>query len=116
MSFSSVLELISDSGNPRLYDDAVRVMLENYLPQIRAASTTKVIDVDPHDADVYDGDLAGYLFNVAQQAFDIHDLIMRMNYMSAPTDFGRNVTRMLIPDRTDISRLSQALTSKVNTA
>ena len=107
--FSDVLELISDSGNTRLYSDDVRVMLENYLPLLRSDTTTKVINVEPHDADVYEGDLAGYLFNVARENFDMHDLIMRMNYMTSPMEFSRKVLQLLIPDRTQVSRLASAL-------
>jgi hypothetical protein len=95
-----------------LFSDGFRIVVESFLPTLRASNATKTIAVDPNDAYVYEGDFYGYLNSQSVQT-GYHWLVMRLNNILSPFDFNSSVTELMIPDETAIMKIVSIYNSSV---
>lgn len=67
-----------------------RSMLEQHLPLLRGHPDTKKVTIDADDVYRFEGDFYGLLF---QRGISVskHWLIMRLNHMTHPSHFGREL-------------------------
>lgn len=86
------------------YDPDFRNMIEDHLSFLRVNTSTRVEQIDPHDALVNEFDLFSYLLARGYKAYQ-HWIIMRMNFMTATTDMNADITQLLIPDPIVIGQL-----------
>lgn len=100
-------ELMQDPGPDVYYSKEFRDTLEAHMAWLRVQDGVQYDDVSPQKADVYDGDLFGYLIyrNINPRH---HWVVMRANNMFSPTEFGPGVEQLLIPKLSLIDTLRQA--------
>lgn len=99
-------EKMINPGPDVFYQKEFYDVLESHMNFLRAHPDNVVVQVDSHRADVFDGDLYGFLQS-AQIASKLHWTIMRMNNMFSPYDFGPGVQTLIIPDERAIESLRQ---------
>ena len=85
------------------YSRDFMVTLDSLLSTIRSDSSTKTVMIDPVKADVYAGDFYGFLNELGIPA-EYHWIILRVNHLKSPHDFGPGFTSALVPDRNAIRR------------
>lgn len=107
--------LMISPGPDIYYDDGMRRVFEDHMTFLRTHSSTQKIMVDPMAVYQYEFDFYGLLtqYNFPAQ---YHFIIMRMNNISAPTDFPSDLSSLLIPDKNIIGHIVQSYTttSKLN--
>jgi hypothetical protein len=92
-------DLMHYEGDPIYYDDAFNWMLETHLRWLRERPETVVYPVDEFAAYKYQGDLFAYLTELGKSP-QYHRLLMRLNAMASPQDFGPQTQSLLIvPDQ-----------------
>lgn len=100
-------EKMQDPGADVYYSKEFRDTLEAHMAWLRVQDGGQIDDVEPQKADVYDGDLFGYLIFLKINP-RYHWVVMRANNMFSPTEFGPGVTSLLIPKLSLIETLRQA--------
>lgn len=100
-------EHMYEIGADVFYSKEFRDTLESHMDYFRKSRDTRAMDVDPQKAEVYDGDLFGFLL-YAKIAPKLHWVVMRVNNFFSPTEFGPGVTSLLIPKTGDIESLRQS--------
>lgn len=96
-----------DAGADIWYSKEFRDTLESHMAYFRTAASTQPVDVDPQKAEVYDGDLFGYLLFIKAEPRH-HFAIMRVNNWFSPTEFGPGVEVIYIPNVTEMEQLRQS--------
>ncbi len=94
-------------GSTTYYDPAFRATLEAHLAYFRTAQDTSAIQVQPNDTIVYNQDLFGFLLSRNIKNC-YHWLIMRINNMFSPYDFGESYTSILVPNTKDLESIRQS--------
>ena len=89
-------ERMQDPGPDVYYSKTFRDTLEAHMNWFRTHPDTSVEQVEPHQADIYDGDLFGYLIYLKIDP-RYHFVVMRVNNFFSPTDFGPGVVELLVP-------------------
>ncbi len=89
------------------YSKEFRDTLESHMDYFRKSSQTRILEVDQHKANVYDGDLFGFLLYSKIEPY-LHWVIMRVNNMFSPFEFGPGVTNLMIPQDTLVEQLRQS--------
>lgn len=103
----SVNELMISQGPSIYYSNEFRNVLEDHMSFLRADQGTRVVAVDPGLAYRYEHDLYSYLRNANVEA-NIHWLVMRMNGMTTPMEFGPEYQLLAIPDIGTVDRIRQS--------
>lgn len=93
-------------GPDVFYDKSFRDTLEAHMTFFRESPKTHAMQVEPHRATVYEGDLFGYL-SERLYAPAQHWLIMRVNGFFTPHAFGLATEELLIPDTTEVEFIRQ---------
>ena len=107
-----------DQGDSVFYEEDWQLLIETHIPFLKKQNDTTVISVDPFYAYLYEGDLQSFLQQLSpaippQYAF----IVMRMNDMRSPLEFGPRFTSLLIPSSQRIEALRniyQTETKKIN--
>lgn len=99
-----IYSLTINRGNDVFYSKAFMDVIESHLIYFRANTKSTVANVDPKKADIYDGDLFGYL-NEQGIAQEFHWIIMRINNLYSNSEFGPQVKILLIPDENEIEQI-----------
>lgn len=99
-----------DPGADVYYSKEFRDVLEAHMAYLRGLTSTVSSLVDGHDADVYNGDLFGYL-QYKGMAPMYHWVTMRLNNFYTPIEFGRATKSLLIPNTSEIDALRQSFKS-----
>lgn len=90
MSFS-LNQMMVEMGDSIYFDEGFRIVLETHMVILRKDTATRRVLVPPELAYQYQGDLYGLLgtsqFN---QAFGYRWLVMRVNGLYNPADYGLN--------------------------
>lgn len=89
--------LAVDSGAGIYYDDSFRVVLEDHMTYLRTHPQSRIIQVEPHVADRWAGDLYGLLISMKVPPY-LHWIIMRMNGMLSPRDCNSELRALLVPN------------------
>jgi len=95
-----------------LFTPGYRIVAESYMETLRNSSDTKKITIDPSDAYVFEGDFYGYL-NKQMVAPGYHWLIMRLNSIPSPLEFGPDNLELMIPNETTLSRILSIYNSSI---
>ena len=96
-----------NTGESIYYDEAFRATLESHMGFLRSSDKTRTVSVVPQKADVYNGDLFGYLGEVGIP-YQYHWIIMRVNAFTSPYDFGSETYTLLVPDQKEIETIRVA--------
>lgn len=88
--------LAKDSGAAIFYDDSFRAVLEDHMTYLRTHPQSRIIQVEPHVADRWAGDLYGLLISLNIAPY-LHWVIMRMNGMLSPQDCDGQLRALQIP-------------------
>lgn len=99
-----ILNLAYKDGPTVYYDAAFRAVLEDHMTYLRGHQDTTLQQLEPHVVNKWRGDLFGFLTTINIPAH-YQWLIMRMNSMSAPTDFDTNVETLLIPSPSEVEKI-----------
>ena len=107
-------DMIQD-GSIDFYNQSFRDTLEAHIPYFRGSVKAHTIQIAPNDTIVYNQDLFGYL-NKLQVLPCYQWLIMRINNMFSPYDFGPSFSSLVIPDSNDVEsiRMSWNATTVIN--
>lgn len=108
----SLLNAIQDV-NPLASDRNYYVLIESHLEYLRNHPRNRVLEVTPHEADVYIGDLAG-LLKEKMISPSTHYAVIRMNGFQSSMAYDGVATHFLIPDESVISRIVNSYTSEEN--
>lgn len=94
------------------FEDDFTLLVETHLDWLKRHPQTQVLTVDPHATFKYAYDFYGYLFEAGVPA-QLHWTIMRVNGLTAPHEFDRTFTQMVVPSVSAINTLRQLyLTSR----
>lgn len=104
---SAVDSYLVDDGGDIYYDDDFRNVLEAHMTYLRSASSTTVMNVDPHDAYVYEFDLNGLLLKMGIP-LKLHWVVMRMNNYRSPQNVPADLSTLLIAAPNEIEVLRQS--------
>jgi hypothetical protein len=98
--------LMMNYGSSVYYTDDLRNVLEDFMTYFRTNPTTQTMTVDPGDAVRYESDFYALLtyLNIAPQ---YHFPILRINNMTASTDYRSTMTSFLVPDLGEVQRIAQ---------
>ena len=112
----SLTSTMVGTGNALYYTDAWMNTMEQHMRYLREHPDTTVIDIDPHDALKYEGDLWSLL---REQAIPLEYtwLIARMNDLASPSANDATLRHLLVPSMTIINELRaifQTLYKKLN--
>jgi hypothetical protein len=112
----SIANMAVSMGSEVYWDEDWHVTLESLLLFLMNSNNSQTIQIDPHDAYKYEGDLWSLLqaYNQPPQYFWP---IMRANGMYSPTELTRDVTSLIIPAATfieQIRQLYQTVSQKLN--
>lgn len=98
--------LAQDTGPSVQFTMAFRSVLEDHMSFFRNHPDTILITVEPHDAAKWGSDLFGYL-TLIKVPVRHHWVIMRINSMFSPTDFGENCISLLLPSFNEIDKIQR---------
>ena len=113
MAFS-VLSAITDPGDPVFYDRAFRNHLESHLNILRFTNPRTLV-VSASDLWRFEGNLYGYL-SLKDVVAENHWVVMRMNNMHHPQEFGRKPREIAMPREGDTLLLpDQGLLDSIRT-
>lgn len=106
--------LLLASGADIFYDSQFRIVLEDHMTYLKSLDTTKSISVELNNSYKYEGDFYGLLqaMNIPAQNFFI---ILRMNNLTSPAEYTKDLTSLLVPDNTAINRIRSAYRTKNKT-
>lgn len=96
-----------DPGAEVYYSKEFRDMMESHMAYLRALPSTQADLVQPLDADVWNGDLFGYL-TYKKIPMKYQWVIMRVNNFYTPLDFSKTTTQLLIPSFSEVDSLRQS--------
>lgn len=88
--------LQTSSGPDVFYTPEAIIVIEDHLTYLRTHSETTRITLEPHTCYKYHGDLSGLLSFAKIQPY-LHYVVMRMNFMSSPTDYDSTTNELLTP-------------------
>lgn len=100
-------ELMADAGPDVFYTKEFRDTLEAHMSYFRTSDSVRTLDVDPLQAEVYDGDLFGFL-QYAGIELKYHWITMRLNNFFSPTEFGPGITTLKRLEPRIIEQLRQS--------
>ena len=96
--------------NPLVSNEDYYVLIESHLEFLRNHPRNRILEVTPHEADVYMGDLSG-LLKEKMIPVSSHYAIVRMNGFSSSMTYDGVATHFIIPDDSVISRIVNSYTS-----
>lgn len=103
-------EMMTPFGADIYYSNSFRNTLETHLEYFRKSSKTRTFEVPEDKADIFEGDLMGYLCDVGVEIY-LHWLIMRMSGLKSPQDFGKSTLFLIVPDKMELERVRQAFST-----
>lgn len=98
---------MQEPGPDVYYSKEFRDTLEAHMAWLRVQAGAQFDEVEAQKADVYDGDLFGYLIYLKINP-RYHWVVMRANNFFSPTQFGPGVTQLLIPKLSLVDTLRQS--------
>lgn len=96
--------LATPSGPDLYYDQGFRNTLEDHMSVLRNDPKCETILIEPYKTIVYEGDLFGMLSDLTIPR-QYHWVIMRMNNINNPTDFGPGMESIIVPDTQRLERM-----------
>ena len=100
-SSAAVNNLMFNVGPSDYYTDQFRQVLEDLMYFMRnTPGMTTAYNVTPQNAWENDQDLYGYLQSVVGLAPQYHWVTMRLNNLTSPSQFGKHIKKLLIPNVT----------------
>ena len=106
----SLLDLIAEP-DPSFLGRDYFVLIESHLEYLRNHSKNRILEVTPHEADVYRGDLAGLLRD-KQISKATHYAIIRMNGFESSMAYDGVATHFIIPDDSVVSKIMSSYSSQ----
>lgn len=97
--------------NPLASNEPYYVLIESHLEYLRNHPRNRILEVTPHEADVYMGDLAG-LLKEKMISTNSHYAIIRMNGYVSSMAYDGVATHFIIPDDSVIARITNSFTSE----
>jgi len=76
------------------------------MTYLRTHATTRIVDVTPMQAHRYEFDLIGLLNELTISPY-LHWIVARMNHFNTLNEVPAEMTKLLIPDPKEISKLQQ---------
>lgn len=109
---SPINDLMITSGPNVFYTSAFRRVVESHLHYLRQHPESYRVDVDPHDAYKYEGDLNGLLRKLGVPQH-YHWTVMRLNGLTSISQVDENLTTLMIPPTTVVNELHQRFMTTV---
>ena len=103
-----ITDRLPTSQNPMYYDADFRAVLEDHMNFLREHSTTRTLVVAASDAYRFEGDFYRYLCSLGSIDRAFYWVIMRLNRMHSPTEFGSSVETLLIPSTETLESIRRA--------
>lgn len=107
---AAIDNLMVSPGADIYYSDAFRNVLEDHMTYLRGHAATNKVEVAPIDVVRYQADLYGLLGKIGI-APHMQWIVMRMSDMTSPSRVPEELTFVLVPDESVISRLQQSITA-----
>lgn len=95
-----VLSAIADGGDSVYYDQAFRNHLESHLNILRFTNPS-TLNVKANELWQFEGNLFGYL-SLKNVSPEIHWVVLRVNNMHNPNEFGRKPREIAMPRDGDV--------------
>lgn len=108
-----ILNLAYKDGPAIYYDASFRAVLEDHMTYLRNHEQTTLQQLEPHLVNKWRGDLFGFLSTLNIPAH-YHWLIMRLNSMSAPTDFDLNVETLMLPSTSEVEKIKAIHVTRIS--
>lgn len=102
----AINSLMGKEGPAIHYDPLFCRTLETYMRYLREHPDTERINIHPHDAYKYEGDLAG-LLRKYQVPRHLHWLVMRMNEFTSTLDVKQDLESLLVPSDDVVNSIRQ---------
>ncbi len=108
-----IYSLTIDNGEDVFYTKGFMDVLESHLNYFRSNLNLRVIEIQPKKADIYNGDLFGYLneLNISPQ---YHWLVMRINNYYCNSEFGPGKKYLQIPNNGELEQIRSVYTATGN--
>ena len=107
-----VNSMMASEGPDVYYEPAFRQMLESHMAYLRGLPDNRVIEVEPHAAYKYEGDLAG-LLSFYQVPNHLHWVVMRLNNLYSMTDVSQDLKWFLMMDPKYVEALNSVYRANV---
>lgn len=101
----SLQGLTVDYGDAVYYYDGFRAVFEDHIELFRNDPTTRSIDVTAEDAYMYEYRPHVYFTNLGY-AWYLHWYILRLNYLSHPSEFTADIRKLYVPTPAQLSTLA----------
>lgn len=112
MANESVNSLAVDPGLPLYYTTSWRMMVEDYIPWLHSSSVVETEQVSDTDRYRYEADFYGYLTHVLKiTAPELHYIMLRLNNMTHPREFGNNFPVILQVKPAFVTRMMELMVS-----
>lgn len=107
----TITDLMVAEGPSLYYEEGFRNLIESHLTFLREHPQTSPLTQKPHSGYKYENDFYGYLqdHNVPSH---LHWIILRINGMTSPMEFGGEEEFIWIPDNAIIQQLATTYASQ----
>ena len=107
-SLMKVTEKLPAVSNETFYGADFRAVLEDHMTWLRNHRSTRSIKVANSDAYRFEGDFYRYLSSLGTISRGYFWVIMRLNKMTSPQDFGVETDTILVPSAETLEALRKA--------
>lgn len=108
------VDLMMDAaGGDVYYSNEFKMVLESHLGYFRRLPTTKLFDIDPKLAYMYEYDLSG-LLTAMRVDKKYHWLIMVMNGIKSPFDVTQTLKTLVMPAFSEVEKVKGVYLTKKN--
>lgn len=105
-------EQLNSDGVAIFYDPEFRKVIEAHIPYMRNMATQFPLKLTDSDANRYDGDFYGLLVKLGSVPAYLHWITLRLNGMTSPHEYTRDMKILLVPDPNFIQKLQDIETTQ----
>jgi hypothetical protein len=102
----SINKLMLPEGVALYYSEAWMRLIESHMTYLRQVSANNLVEVEPHLAYKFEGDLYG-LLNHLKVRPEYHWLTMRVNDMASPSELNSDRQTLVLPNFEIVEKLRQ---------
>lgn len=105
MSSLTLKALLKERSDTLYHDPVFMTFVEDHVPNLRASSSTRIVDIEPAQALKYQGDMYG-LFTEYQIPQTLHYATLKINGFNSPIQVVPGIiSRLMVPDPNEFRKL-----------
>lgn len=110
MAGTPLHELIRDDGALTYYDEDLRLALELHIPYLLKNGRSTQVPIEPHKAARHEYDFYSLLLDLHIPPY-LHWITLRINNMTSPSEYSRDMLSVFIPNPQIIENLKSINTT-----